>query len=55
MAAESAPQALFEHGLSLEEGSDPEAEFDYPAPPDGGPVLSGSSTHGRERSGVFVI
>jgi len=55
MAAESALQALFEHGLSLEAESDPEAEFDYPAPPEGGPVLIGSATFGRERAGSFVI
>jgi hypothetical protein len=55
MAAESALQALFEHNLSLEAESDPEAEFDYPAPPEGGPVLVGSATFGRERAGAFVI
>ncbi|HEX7178024.1 MAG TPA: hypothetical protein VF240_22390 [Pyrinomonadaceae bacterium] len=55
MAAESALQALFEHSLSLEPASDPDAEFDYPAPPEGGPVLVGSATFGRERVGAFVI
>ena len=55
MAAESALQALFEHGLSLEPASDPEEEFDYPAPPDDGPVLVGSATFGRKRAGAFVI
>ena len=55
MAAESALQALFEHGLSLEEGSDAEAEFDCPAPPEGGPVLTGAQTFGRARVGAFVI
>jgi hypothetical protein len=56
MAADSALQALFEHGLSLQPESDPEAEFDYPAPPEGGPVLLvGSNTFGRERAGCFVI
>jgi len=57
MAAESALQALFEHGLSLQPESDPEEEFDYPAPPEGdaGLLLAGSVTAGRERAGAFVI
>ena len=55
MAAESALQALFEHGLSLQPESDPEDEFDYPAAPEGGPVLTGAQTFGRERVGAFVI
>lgn len=55
MAAESALQALFEHNLSLEAGSDDEAEYDYPAPREDGAMLTGPQTFGRKRAGSFVI